>query len=312
MLGDIDERLGVAKANARQRDKLESMLRSAQKLLREARGKQAKLRETLAKEQSDVDALTGLSITGLFHAVLGSKEALLEKERQELVAAKLRFDQIKETVEDLSEDVRRLKEDLSGFENSDADYERVLGEKESYLSEDDTDVASTLFELAQQIADLTADQKELKDAARAGQSALSAVQDIQGTLASAANWGTLDMFGGGMLTTMAKHSKMDSAKSQARIAQRKLLQFEEELADADQRLQISLQIDGFSKFADYFFDGLIADWVVQSKIRKAKDECSRTTARVKTAIRQCKKRLKSVEFEISILVQRKRDVIESG
>ncbi|TWU47299.1 hypothetical protein Poly51_50990 [Rubripirellula tenax] len=69
-----------------------------------------------------------------------------------------------------------------------------------------------------------------------------------------------------MLTTMAKHSKMDAAKSQARISQRKLMQFEEELADADERLHVSLQIDGFSKFADYFFDGLIADWIVQSKI----------------------------------------------
>ena len=120
------------------------------------------------------------------------------------------------------------------------------------------------------------------------------------------------MFGGGILTTMAKHSKMDTAKNQAKIAQRKLLQFEEELADADGRLQVSLQIDGFSKFADYFFDGLIADWIVQSKIQKAKAECSDTISRVKVAIRQCQRRLDSVESELALLTVRKRELIETA
>ena len=311
MLNSVSDRLGIAKANVRQKNKLNAMLRSAQKLLCDAQGRQTTLRHALAKEKSDVDALTGLNITGLFLTMLGSKEERLEKERQELVAAQLKFDQINETVEELKQDVRHLEDDLSGFGDADAEYERVLVEKENYLIENDQGAASQLLELTQQIADLTADRKELNEAAHAGQSALSSVKDIESTLASAANWGTLDMFGGGMLTTMAKHSKMDSAKSEARIAQRKLLQFEEELADADQRLQMSLEISGFSKFADFFFDGLIADWVVQSRINQAKEECSRVVARVKAALRQCKQRLASVESEISTRVEQKREMVES-
>ena len=77
-----------------------------------------------------------------------------------------------------------------------------------------------------------------------------------------------------MLSTMAKHSKIDSAKQHAHAAQRQLRRFQEELVDAGQRLNVSLEIGGFSKFADYFFDGLIADWNVQSKIRKASSACS--------------------------------------
>ncbi|MFK8111170.1 MAG: hypothetical protein AB8B91_03170 [Rubripirellula sp.] len=311
MSSNFNERLATAKANLRQRDRLESMLRSTRQLLNDARNKRARLQEILAKEQSDVDALEGLSMTGLFHTLLGSKEKRLEKERRELVAAKLKFDQISGTVEDLGEDMQRLTDEASLLEHARSAYEQVLVEKEQFLSVHDSRIAKALLDLTQQIADLTADQRELGEAVEAGQSALRSVTEIQRTLASAANWGTLDMFGGGMLTTIAKHSKMDAAKNQARSAQRKLLQFEEELADADERLQVSLKIDGFSKFADYFFDGLISDWVVQSKIKQAKVECANTISRVKAAIRDCEKRLESVQSEIGVLTRNRIDMIEA-
>ncbi|QDV41138.1 hypothetical protein Enr13x_09760 [Stieleria neptunia] len=82
-------------------------------------------------------------------------------------------------------------------------------------------------------------------------------------------------------------------------------QLPERLSAAEGHVQVSLQIDGFAKFADYFFDGLISDWIVQSKIQKAKVKCSETLSRVKTAIRQCKSRLDSVCSEIEILTERK-------
>jgi hypothetical protein len=153
-----------------------------------------------------------------------------------------------------SDDVKRWKDSLSLLKNADSEFEQVLSEKARHIEENGSDTARTLIELTQQIAELTADQKELDEATEAGQSALDAVQGIQAALGSAANWGTWDMFGGGVLTAMAKQSKLDDAKDLARIAERKLIQFQEEPADADERLQVSLQIDGFSKFADFFFD----------------------------------------------------------
>jgi len=55
-----------------------------------------------------------------------------------------------------------------------------------------------------------------------------------------------------------------------------LERFQEELADAGVRLNLALEIDGFSKFADFFFDGIISDWIVQSKIQNASSVCSAT------------------------------------
>lgn len=46
----------------------------------------------------------------------------------------------------------------------------------------------------------------------AGNRALKSLRNAQDSLNSAKNWGLWDMFGGGFISTMAKHSKMDSAK----------------------------------------------------------------------------------------------------
>lgn len=312
MLDAFYERLAIARANVRQKNKLDSMLRVTEISLETALSRQAELQEILAKEQTDVAAMEGLTLTALFHTVLGSKKQRLEKEREELVAAKLKYDQAANTVNDLSGDVQRLKNELVLLKNADSVYEHVLAEKAKHIAANDSDTAKRLIELTQQIADLTADQKELREAAVAGQTALSSVQTIQETLASAADLGHWDMLGGGFFVTMAKHSKIDAAKNQARTAQQKLILFEEELADADKRLQVSLQIDGFSRFADYFFDGLISDWIVQSKIHKAKAECSQTISRVNTAIRQCQNRLNLVGSEVRKLSERKRLLIEAA
>ena len=113
-----------------------------------------------------------------------------------------------------------------------------------------------------------------------------------------------------MISTMAKHSKIDSAKEHARHAQRQLRRFQEELADADRRLHVSLEIGGFSKFADFFFDGLIADWVVQSKISEASSACSSTISQVSAAINECQRRLAETEKDIESLNGRRQEFIE--
>ena len=84
------------------------------------------------------------------------------------------------------------------------------------------------------------------------------------------------MLGGGLLATAAKHSHMDEARDAAYHIQNLLLRFRRELADV-QGLSGTLveEVGSFETFADYFFDGLIVDWVVQSKIDRSLDNARR-------------------------------------
>lgn len=74
---------------------------------------------------------------------------------------------------------------------------------------------------------------------------------------------------------------MDDARYEMERAKRALQSFRKELADVDQRLHLSLEIGDFLTFADYFFDGLIADWLVQSKIQDAKAQVENAIIQVR-------------------------------
>lgn len=122
-------------------------------------------------------------------------------------------------------------------------------------------------------------QKEVREAIAAGERALRSLHDAQADLNSAGNWGIVDMLGGGLFTTMIKHSKMDNAVSHMEQAKNALRSFQRELRDVTVHVSLDLDISGFLSFADYFFDGILADYLVQSRINDAKNQ-------VEQAIRQ--------------------------
>ena len=54
--------------------------------------------------------------------------------------------------------------------------------------------------------------RERREAIKAGERALDSLYGARKELDSAGNWGLLDLFGGGMLSTFVKHSRMDDAR----------------------------------------------------------------------------------------------------
>lgn len=122
-------------------------------------------------------------------------------------------------------------------------------------------------------------KKEVDEAILAGELSLTSLRNAKSELDSASNWGIFDILGGGFITSMVKHSKLDNATRLMEEAKRNLKYFEKELADVNRIANLNLNISGFLTFADYFFDGMIADLLVQSQI-------SDTQKQVNDAIRQ--------------------------
>lgn len=108
---------------------------------------------------------------------------------------------------------------------------------------------------------------ELEQAETAGEKALWSLYIARDTLSSAKKWGLVDLFGGGLITDFIKHSKMDSAEPQLVQAKKDLEAFEKELKDIHVTADLRMEIGSFLSFADFFFDGPIADYMVQSRIQ---------------------------------------------
>lgn len=303
-------KLVQAKERDRARRKLEAMLAEAQRLLEDHQHKCATLGHHLSAEKADLDRLDGLSLVALFYTVLGTKEERLEKERQEYLAAKLKHDEAVAAVGRMQAEVDRLLREVGDLRDAKAEYERLVEEKHRLLVEARDPRTEALLGFTERLADLGADRKELQEAIQAGEAAQNALERVQVELRAAENWGTWDMLGGGLLATMAKHSRIDTAKQHAQDAQWLLHEFQEELADAGQGLTVALDIGGFSTFADYFFDGLIADWVVQSKIRNASAACSTALSKVGDAVAACRQRLAEIDRETAAVAEHRRQAVE--
>ena len=150
--------------------------------------------------------------------------------------------------------------------------------------------------LEERIAYLDAQERELREAISAGNMALGEIQSIQRSLSSAEGWGTWDVFGGGMISDMAKYSHMDEAQRRIQSLQRTLSRFRAELADVSIQADLQLQVDGFLRFADYFFDNIFTDWAVLDRIRRSQSQMEQAERSVQTilyrldsAVAQCRR-----------------------
>ena len=122
--------------------------------------------------------------------------------------------------------------------------------------------------------------KEIREAIAAANRSLDSLERVEKSLSGARNLGLWDMFGGGVFVSMMKHSRLDEAKMQMEEARYYLQQLQKELRDIDVPADIRVDVNGFLTFADFFFDGIIADWLVQSRISEARDQVSTEKARV--------------------------------
>lgn len=139
---------------------------------------------------------------------------------------------------------------------------------------------------------VNSEQRELREAIAAGEEVLYHLGAVSKSLDSASNWGIWDMLGGGLFVTWAKHSRLNDAKEQVRKAEVACRVFARELKDVQMQLDANLELDGFLKFADFFFDGFFADIMVQSRIGSMRDDVRRQRAYIERTLQTLRSRLR--------------------
>lgn len=129
-------------------------------------------------------------------------------------------------------------------------------------------------------------EKEKWEAIEAGQRALQSLRCAQNNLNNARGWGVLDMLGGGLLSDMVKYSKMNDAKQYMEQARYDLQNFGRELSDVTAVCDLHIETSDFLAFADIFFDGLLADCLMQSRINDARRQVNEAIQRTEQILSQ--------------------------
>ena len=134
-------------------------------------------------------------------------------------------------------------------------------------------------------------RREMQEAIAAGERALSSLRMAREKLNSAGNWGMFDMFGGGLFSTIIKRSKMSDAQNLMENAKSDLIRFQSELKDVNIPLDLRMEVGSFLSFADFFFDGFVADYLVQTKISDAKTQVSDAIYKVERILDELKRQI---------------------
>ncbi len=291
MFKELNEQLIETKEKLRAKNRLDNALSEANTNLIQEKDRLKKLEAELKKEEADVRKLEGLSLTGMFHQILGSKDQKLNKEKQEFLAAKLKYDQCKHSVSALEREITYREKQIKELGDPDAQYKSILEQKESQIIDAED---KKLVQLSEKLADFNSDVKELKEAVDAGNAVLSELENVISYFKSAGNWGVVDLIGGGLIITAVKHSKINKAKTAVNEVQHLLGRFQRELADLkiSPESQLGIDVSSFQTFADYIFDGLIFDWIVQSKINKSLNNARGMKDNMSTIMKNLQNQLK--------------------
>ena len=281
---------------------LEAKLRELQDQRREYDREVISLRVAFRKEQEDVEKLEGRSLANYFFQVVGKLDEKLDQERREAYAAKVKLDAAERELAGIESDIAEIQTQLNEIRVAEAQYKDELEKKRVTLKASGTAAADQIIEIEQKIAALEAQKKEIKEAISAGYSARGTADRILSELESADGWNTWDMFGGGgIITHMAKHSHLDEAQDLVSELQSKLRRFKTELADIQITANMQVNIDGFLRFADYFFDGLFADWAVGDKISQSMNSVSSTKSQISKTMDKLSQMEKVSDHEIAVL-----------
>lgn len=268
------------------------------------------LKEETYREQLDVDKLENFSAAKLFAQIMGNLDERLEKERSELYAAALHYDSARQELHAVEADLAARREELSLLGNCEAAYDRLLEARARELRQDpQSPAARRLLALEERQAQLASREKELQEAIQAGYDALSDISSIESALSSAEGWGTWDVFGGGLISDMAKYSHLDDAQRQINGLQRSLSRFRTELADVDIRTGIQIEVDSFLRFADYFFDNIFTDWAVLDRIRRTQSQIHEVDGSVRTILSRLERDLEQCRRDRQVVQQELKDFL---
>lgn len=262
-------------------------------------------------EQSHVDKLEGRSLAAFFYNVVGKMDEKLVQERKEAYAARVKYDAAARELEGVESDLNRCESELFTLQGCEARYETVLNEKAAAIKAAGGSSAEEVLKLEERLAYLESQKKELREAISAGNTALNIANQVLSSLDSAEGWGTWDLLGGGLISDIAKHSHLDNAQASIEDLQSQLRRFKTELADVTIHADMQVNVDGFLRFADHFFDGLFADWTVLDRINQSQGQVLQTKSQIGQVLSRLNSMMSDAEREQKLL-KNKLDMLVRG
>ncbi|MGL4108948.1 hypothetical protein [Clostridium sp. LP20] len=266
------------------------------------------LKKNLDKEFKDVERLEKMSMANILSTILRNKEEKLYKEEQEYLEAKLKYQECLEVVNGYENDIDSIKLRIKNIDNYEEQYEELIKKKYELIKSFDKEKKEKLQVLENLLEIDTKEGREILEAITSGKECFSIIRNAGKALKSAKSWGTYDMIGGGVMSSIAKHDKLDTARKELNKLGYSIGRLNMELSDINMVLAIDdITFDNSTYAFDVFFDNIFTDMSVQDKIKDSLSKIRRLENRVNNLINQ----LEEKELKVSESICRLNDEIYS-
>lgn len=304
--------LGMLHDKLMRKAKAQSMLQELSRQLPGLREEEQRLSAALKKENADVERMEQGGLTAMFYELINKRGEITDREKAEAYAAAVRHSAAARQLEAAEHDCGSLKAELEGLSGIEEEYAEAFAAKEAELKARDPERGARICALEEKLDFLRGQEREIDEAAAAGGTVLEQIASIEAELDSADGWGTLDLFGGGFISYMEKHSSLDEAQEQINELQVLLQKYNSELADVKIEADVRAQTDDFLRFADLFFDGLFADWAVLDGIHDSQSQILAVRGKVEDVQNKLEGMKKSVSAEAVEVSARLDEIVHNA
>ena len=269
------------------------------------------LRAQYGAEEEQAGRLEGMSLTHVLAALHGTRADKLSREKAEAAAAGLRVAEAGKQLQAVRDALRSAQEQATALASAPDRYAQALAAKEQYLTRSGDPRAHELLSLADERGRLTGQLNEITEADRTARSAQGALAAVLDKLGSAGGWSTYDTyFGGGMIASAMKHSRLDDAAGLAAEADRQLALLRTELTLVGQ-LAPQLRIGGGTKFVDIWFNNIFTDLAFRDHLREAQQNTDQAIQTVSNVQRQLAGQQEQVTGRLAAIRARREELVSS-
>ncbi len=292
---ELNKQLILMQQNIARQKKLTAIITTAKSLKSTLLRRCDDLKAELEKENADLIKLEKNSFSSVIYSVLGTLDKHIEKEKVEALAAKLKYDQALKDVKEVSDRIDTLTAEHDAYFGCQQKYDALFAMKRLTLIEQNSHKGELILEHEKNINAAKISIKEIGEAIKAGEDAQEALRASLNELDSAEDYSTWDLIGGGMISGIMKHERIDEAADLMVLAQRRLERFKEEMGD----VRLSIDISDSLSLVDIFFDNIFSDFMVHSRINDAQDSVSEALDKLTTAIFKLKNMQSEQERKLS-------------
>jgi hypothetical protein len=230
--------------------------------------KKKTLTEQLEQANVDLNRLDKLTFIRICLDIIGSRRENLSKNQKDIYRAEVQYKILEASLQLIDQEIEGYHDKINHITAYEQAHKELLELKAQYVKTSDNTYLK-LESLDESINQSKLIIKEINEVNHGTNQLSQALELLNKLLEQINNWGSIDLLGGGVFTSMMKQTKLQQAEDQIKSIHYYANRLQRELKDMDVNYTMSLDINEFIMFSDYFFEHLFDDLMEQNRVKAA-------------------------------------------